>query len=284
MGHLNVGFYVAKAMEGLAGLAAELGMPHAFASHAAATLILREQHIRFLREAHVGAALSIEAGVLEMGEDDARILLLMRHGDGRLAASFQMLVAHATAREGRAFPWPEWARARAETLMIEAPEQARPRSVPLGPVETAASLPRAVELGLKRIGMGAVRPDDCDPFGRMGPERVMARLSDSAVHLFGALLAGVAGARIGGAVLEYRFVYAAWPRMGDRFEIRSGLSGVEPRFGRIVHWILDPETGRAWASAEAVLGVFDLETRKLVELSEEAREPWRAAVTAGLAI
>ena len=27
MGHLNVGFYVAKSMQGLAGLAAELGMP-----------------------------------------------------------------------------------------------------------------------------------------------------------------------------------------------------------------------------------------------------------------
>ena len=27
MGHLNVGFYVAKSMEGLIGLAAEIGMP-----------------------------------------------------------------------------------------------------------------------------------------------------------------------------------------------------------------------------------------------------------------
>ena len=51
MGHLNVGFYVARSMEGLCSLAAELGMPHAFAPDARATLIVREQHIRFLREA-----------------------------------------------------------------------------------------------------------------------------------------------------------------------------------------------------------------------------------------
>src|SRR2546421_309752 len=51
MGHLNVGFYVAKSVEGLAALAAELGMPGAFAADARATLIVREQHIRFLREA-----------------------------------------------------------------------------------------------------------------------------------------------------------------------------------------------------------------------------------------
>ncbi len=284
MGHLNVGFYVAKAMEALAGLAAELGMPQAFAPHAEATLVLREQHIRFLREAHVGAALAIEAGVLELGEDEARLLFLMRHDDGSLAASFQVLVAHVTAREGRAFPWPAWARARAEALIIETPEQAKPRSVPLGPLETQASLPRALELGLERIGMGAVRPDECDSFGRMGPERLMARLSDSAVHLFGSLFAAIPGERVGGAVLEYRFVYRAWPRVGDRFEIRSGLTGVEPRFGRVVHWILDPQSGGPWASAEAVVAVLDLEQRTLRELSEQDRAPWRARITPGLAI
>ena len=284
MGHLNVGFYVEKAMEALAGLAAELGMPHAFAPHADATLILREQHIRFLREAQAGAALSIEAGVLEMGDDEARVLFLMRHSDGGLAASFQMLVSHATAREGRPFPWPAWARARAAALMIEAPEPARPRSVPLGAVETAAGLPRALELGLQRIGMGVVRPDECDPFGRISPGRIMRRLSDSAVHLFGALLAGVAGQRVGGAMLEYRFVYAAWPRMGDRFEIRSGVAGVEPKVARLVHWMLDPASGRPWAAAEAVLAAFDLEARKLIELTETDAASWRAAVRPGLTI
>ena len=63
MGHLNVGFYVAKSMEGLAGLAAELGMPDAFAADARATLIVREQHIRFLREARPDAPLVMTGGV-----------------------------------------------------------------------------------------------------------------------------------------------------------------------------------------------------------------------------
>src|SRR6202008_1027913 len=114
MGHLNVGFYVAKAMEALIGFAAELGMPHAFAPHAEATLIVREQHMRFLREAQVGARLHVDAGVLEMGEDDARSLLMMPPQAGGRAPSFQMRGPHATTREGRAFPWPAWARARAE--------------------------------------------------------------------------------------------------------------------------------------------------------------------------
>jgi acyl-CoA thioester hydrolase len=56
MGHMNVRFYVVKAVEGLATLAALIGMPDAFRSDATSTLLVREQHIRFLKEAHAGAA------------------------------------------------------------------------------------------------------------------------------------------------------------------------------------------------------------------------------------
>lgn len=287
MGHLNVGFYVAKAMEGLIGLAAELGMPHAFAPHAHSTLVVREQHIRFLREAQVGAQLHIEAGVLEMGEEEARVLLLMRHEDGELAASFQMLVAHATSREGRAFPWPDRVRARGEALAIQMPEKAAPRGVALGPIESAASLTRALELGVKRIGMGAFRTVDCDPFGRMRTELVMARISDSVAHLMSDLLTGLGTGgerRLGAVVLEYRFVFLDWPRAGDRYELRSGMVGAEPRLRRMVHWFLDPASGRPWASAEAVVAVFDLETRKTVALTDDELVPWAKAAIAGLSI
>jgi acyl-CoA thioester hydrolase len=284
MGHLNIGFYAAKAMEALVGLAAELGMPGAFAPNAAATLVVREQHIRFLREAHAGARLSIDAGVVEMGEDDARLLFLMRHDTGEPAASFQMLVAHATAREGRAFPWPDWARARAERLRIEIPEKAAARSVALGPLETQASLARALELGLKRSGLGAISAAECDPFGRMRPEVLMARLSDCVTHLFGDLPQEVAGERMGAVALEYRLLFREWPRTGDRFEIRSGFSGAEPRVRRMVHWFLAPATGRPWAAAEGASAAFDLAARKLIVLGEDEVAGWGRFVTPELSI
>ena len=287
MGHLNVGFYLTKAMEALIGFAAELGMPHAFAPHAEATLIVREQHIRFLREAQVGARLHIEAGVLEMGEDEARVLLLMRHHDGELAASFQMLVVHATTREGRAFPWPVWARTRAAALTMERPEKAAPRSVALGAVESAASLPHALKLGLKRIGLGAFRVGDCDSFGRMRTEVMMARLSDSAAHLMAGLLGDMSadgGRKFGTVMLEYRLIYLDWPRAGDRYELRSGFSGAEPKLRRMIHWFLDPTTGRPWASAEAVAAIFDVEARKTVALTEAELAAWAEFSVPGLTI
>jgi acyl-CoA thioester hydrolase len=287
MGHLNVGFYVAKSVEALAGLAAELGMPRVFAPSTEATLIVREQHIRFLREARPGAALSMAGGVLEMGETDARLLLLLRHHDGVLAATFQTVVAHVTAGEARAFPWPDRVRARAERLTTEVPEGLGPRSIGLGPVETQAGLARADALGLRRTGLGVVGTADCDAFGRLRTEGFMQRLSDAIPNLFAGRRPGNVDdgpPKIGGAAVEYRLVHHAWPRVGDRLELRSGSAGGDARVRRLVHWMLDPDTGRPWASAEAIAVSFDLATRKLITLSDEELARVEADCVPGLGL
>ncbi|HEX4708928.1 thioesterase family protein [Phenylobacterium sp.] len=286
MGHLNVGFYVAKAMEGLAGFAAELGMARAFAPDARATLIVREEHIRFLREARPHAALTMTGGVVEVSETDARLLFLMRHRTGELAASFQMVVTHVTAREGRPFPWPARVLERAKALSVEVPGEAAPRSLGLGPVQSRASLARANELGLGRTALGAIGAEDCDVFGRMRTELMMARISAGIPHFFNGRRPGAddLGGRAGGAALEYRLIHLDWPRAGDRVELRSGASGGDARFRRLTHWLLDPDSGRAWGVAEAIAVSFDLETRKIVTLSDEALAEADAAVIAGLTL
>jgi len=287
MDHLNIGFYLAKAMDGLVGLAAELGMPRAFAPQAEATLIVREQHIRFLREARVAAPLHIMAGVLELAETEARVLLLMYHADGGLAASFQVLVAHATSREGRAFPWPERLRARAERLRIALPTAAAPRSIPLGPLESTASRVRAKDLGLTRVGLAAIRPGDVDPFGRMKPEAFMARLSEDSGHLIAPISAEVRrlrGRPTGGVQLEYRLIFLNPPRVGDRIELWAGVADPLPRTQRKVFWLLDPDSDRVWGAAEGIETAFDMETRTSALLTEAELAPWRAATIPGLSI
>jgi acyl-CoA thioester hydrolase len=95
-------------MEGLVGMAAELCLPHAFSPYANATLLVKEHHVRFLREAHAGATLHMLGGVIEMGETEAKLLQLLVHpASGELAATFQTTVVHATPREGQVFPWPK---------------------------------------------------------------------------------------------------------------------------------------------------------------------------------
>lgn len=291
MGHMNVRFYVARAMEGLAGLAAELALPHAFSPYANATILVREQHIRFLREAHAGATLHMLGGVIEITDTEARLLQLLIHtATGQLAATFQTTVAHVTPREGEAFPWPSVTRERARVLKVEVPEMARARSLELGPIETTASLARADALGLQRISLGALAATDCDVFGRMRAEQFIGRVSDGIGSFIGPFRDTVVEhaesppAQVGGAVLEYRIAQLAWPRAGDRVEIRSGLVGTTGAAMRVVHWMLDPTTGRPWGTSEAVAIAFDLDARKVVAISDAARAALGEKSVEGLAL
>lgn len=291
MGHMNVRHYVVRAQEGLIGLAAELGLPGAFSPHANATLLVKEHHIRFLREAHAGAPLTMLGGVIEMSETDARLLQLLIHpATGELAATFQTTVIHATPREGQPFPWPRIARERAEALMVEVPEKARARSIDLSPFAPTASLARADALKLPRIGLGGLLPTDCDVYGRMRAEQFIGRVSDGIgafIHPFRDLVVEHAEhrpQRMGGAVLEYRIAYLAWPRIGDRIDIRSGLVGTDARTMRVVHWMLDPATGEPWGTSEAVAITFDLDARKVVPVSDAARAALARFEVPGLAL
>ncbi|OYX72602.1 MAG: thioesterase, partial [Caulobacter sp. 32-67-35] len=269
MGHMNVRHYIVRAMEGLAGLAAELGLPHAFTPYANATLLVKEHHVRFLREAHAGATLHMLGGVIEISDTEARLLQLLVHSaTGELAATFQTTVVHATPREGEVFPWPKATRERARAMMVEVPEKARSRSIALDPFVPTVSLERAEALGLKRIGLGALSPTECDVFGRMRAEQFIGRVSDGIGSFIGPFRDVIVAhadhkpTRFGGAVLEYRLVYLRWPRAGDRVELRSGLMGSDPRTMRMAHWMVDPATGLPWGTSEAVAITFDLDARK----------------------
>jgi acyl-CoA thioester hydrolase len=291
MGHMNVRFYVTRALEGLVGLAAALGMPQAFAPEAGATLLLREQHIRFLREARPGALLHMRAGVVELGETEAQVLQVIYHTDtGEPAASFVSRVSHVTAGGGRPFPWPRQVRERAAALSLAVPAYAAPRGLDLDPFESRASLARARALGLRPIALGAIAPQDCDPFGRMRAEQFIGRVSDGIPQLVADIRRIVAeGAperpeRFGGAVLEYRLVYLDWPRAGARVAIHSGLAGADARTQRVVSWMLDPDGGKAWGASVAVAATFDIDARKIVPVTPEAQARLAAFTVDGLTL
>ena len=291
MGHLNVRFWVAKAMEALAGLSRLMGMPDAFARGGGATLAVRDLHMRFLREARAGACLWASGGVIALGESDADLLVVLRHADGEPAATFRIKVDHATAGDLLPFPWPDRIRRACAGLACEVPAFAGPRSIDLAPlVQTRAGLAFAERTGMTRIGLGVVRADELDVFGRMRPEMFIGRVSDGVARLFGPTRPGPDAAagdpplRIGGAVLEYRVVHHAWPSVGDHVEVRSGFADCTSRTRRVFHWMVDPVTGRPWASAEAVVISFDLDARKVVDISEAAQAEFRSRAIAGIGL
>jgi acyl-CoA thioester hydrolase len=129
MGHLNVRFWVTKAMEGLGAFVAELGLPRALAPEAETTFLVQEHHIRFLKEARAGAALWMSGAVVELGEDWAQLALVIRHPDGTPGATFQTRVLHVATSDLSARPWPQRVRDRSVGMMGSVPPFAAARSV-----------------------------------------------------------------------------------------------------------------------------------------------------------
>jgi acyl-CoA thioester hydrolase len=286
-GHLNVRFHFERAMTGLAHLSAALAMPRAFALGAGATLLPMEAHVRFLKEARAGAPLVMHGGVAQIGESDARLLLDMRHGDGAPAAAFTISARHADPRALRAFAWSSRTRVAAKALAVKPPDHAKPRSIDLARTPGEASLARAVKLGARRIGAHLVRPEQCDAFGRLSAEFVFGFVSDSVPNLLAdwrAALASDGAVTPAGAVLEARIVFRRWPQAGDLIEVHSAFAAIDEKTQRLVHWLIDPDSGAAWASVEAVSLTFDVATRKTIIASPAVRAAFAPQVVAEMSV
>jgi len=270
-GRIEARFLLGRAMEGLAGLAAELGMADAFAASANSTLAVREHHIRFLSEARAGAPLTMRAGVLSMGEDEAEVLQVLRHGrTGEPCAAFLTRIAHVSVREPRIFAWSARARAAAAPLTLDAPAFARPNGLTGGPAQPTAALELAEALGLPVTGRGVVQPHECDVFGRLRPDAVMGRCAEAAAHVLDGAARPAKGARAGRVLTEARILYLRAAAAGARLELRSAAAGVAGGLQRFTHWLFDPSDGEPWASAMVLGAGFE---------PDAARPPVRAAAS-----
>lgn len=283
-GHLNIRFHLERAMVGLAHMAAALEVPRSFKPRTNSTLIVREVHVRFLKEALPGAALVMHGGVVALDQSDATLCFDMRHADGAPSSCFTMKVSHAETRDWRAFPWSMRTRAAAERLTCAPPAHGQARSLDLSVAPSDASRARAIELGASRIGASVVTPDQCDAFGRLRTDHFLGRISDAVPNLLSQWRREAAATNISGmpagAVVEARLVCRRYPRMGDLVEVHSGVAHVGEKTFRLVHWLCDPVSGVTYASMEGVALTFDTATRKTITPSAEARAVMEKRVVA----
>ncbi len=290
LGHFNVRFYLARASEAIANLAEAAGLNPIQRADALATIVPQTLHLRFLAEAQPGAPLYIEGGFTGFQDTTADLILVVRHSaTGQPAASLSIRVAHAAPASGDPFAWPGRFADAARELTVPLPDFARPRGLAGHPApDSAPSWQAADALGLSVIGRGRFGPSEMDAFGFMRSEFLLGRVSDSATNFAAAIpeqwdmYAGGAPTRTGSALLECFIHVRRWPRAGDGFAIRSGVKSAKPKVRTVVHWVLEPATGKPWWSMESVAAPMDLDQRKLAEVDADTQARVEAAVVPGL--
>ncbi len=292
VGHLNTRYYLVRVEQALAGLARQLSLTHVDDTAGTHQLLVKAQHMRFIREARAAAALHATVQVLSWDRDEAVVLVLVHHSSSsQVAATFRLSLAYVERRSGRSAPWPEQATRAASALLCEAPREAIPRGISLDDVNVTASLERALQLGMRRTGISTITPEACDAHGHWRLSSFMGRVADSIPHLrngeWREVLANTmpdGPSRVGSALIEFQSVHVRWPRVGDACEVRSALAGCTDRVTYASHWLLDPKTGAPWVAVRTVGIALDLDARRSIPLTAAAQAAFRAASVAGLAL
>ncbi|GAB2797198.1 thioesterase family protein [Halomonas shantousis] len=286
MGHLNVQFYVEKATSALAVFGERIGLGPVFVRQQGAKLVAHDQHIRFLREQHPGAALAIRAGVLEAGPQEIRVYLeMISRSNGEVAATFvtRAHLADIGTRETRSIP--AHALDAAGALRCDLPAHGQPRGLEPYPPRQRPTRDEARQRGMPVTYLNTVSPAQCDSQGFMATRHYMGIVAEAVPNL----LVEAGGddrsrGRIGGAALEYRFVYHQAPREGDVITLHSAVKEVGPKAYKLGHWLLDASTGEALATSEAVVVLFDLDARKAITIPDDRRAALEGLIVPDLSV
>ncbi len=287
MGHMNVQFYMDKAQQGLAAFSTALGFGPSQVRAAGAQLLPLDHHVRFLREQRPGAPFFLRAGFLGHTAHGLRIYEeMVNTASGDVAATFSGEVALLDDMTRQIKPMPDAMRKAAEGFAIDLPAHGAPRGLTLYEPRPAPVLDQAIGMGMVPTYQGMVQPAQCDGQGRLGSRHFMGLVSDSIPNLLAQTQGGdrSKSPKVGGAALEYRFIYRRFPVLGDVLVLRSGLKEVMPKTYTWCHWLFDFETGEAVATAEAVAIALDLETRRSIPIPDEMRENLGRLVIGGLGV
>ena len=269
---MNMRHYVHKTDEARRGLIIRLGLPRAFRPGAVSTVRSRDLHVKYQGEARPGNPLRIDSAVLDIGESTARLCHIMTHRDGRLAATIVEEVEHVYLPDDKIFPWPKRFRKSAAHFTAALPAPAKPRNINGKIAHIGMSLSDLQSAGAKIIGAGTFGASELDMTNRV-----------TMGSFFGRATSTIAWFREGwpefedpdyqdsgmsAALLETRAVIHSYPKRGDAYAFLSVLTQSNSHTRNFVHNIVDPVSGKSWASMQASGCKFNLKTRKLVKTTE----------------
>jgi len=284
LGHMNMRYYFDRAHEARARFAHMLGLPPIYKTASLSTLVPTSQHIKYIKEVRPGHGMAVKSGVVALGETDITLVHIISGNKGAPAATITETLSHIAARTGIKFGWSKRTKKRAAQHIVDVPEMAKPRNIDLSEPTHMPTMADADRLGLQAIGRGTFQPSECDVFGHVLPTAIIGRVSNSAQHLKTAWpdLDFASDDGMSGALVEACARHKLRPKAGDLYEMRSGLRSASTHVRELCHWILDPVSGKCWTSFVGVGCRFNLKTRRLVKIDEDALAVLQKGVVKGL--
>lgn len=257
--HLNVRFFAQKIQQTLQYGLLETGI----ASHANVDEIcsrVNYQHMRFIAEARMAVPITGYFGIIEASETGLLLSTELRN-----TATDKVLAHFLTEIAG------DFSHVAAELVSI--PDYAGSRGISADPFPFAAcSAQDLVDRGCAVIGRGVIQSEEADPLGNLQNYQYIGRQSDSMPNLFTRFETEQRGDGIvGGAVLEYRMSFFDQLKVGDRFEIVSGVKSLQEKTQVFVHALFNASTGKMVTGSEALAISMDLVARRAIAIPEERR-------------
>lgn len=284
MGHMNVRHYFGRANEGLSVLCLQLGLGPRELQERGLMLRARDQHIRFSKELRPGAGYVVSAGGIEHTEEVLTTYQELRTVSDEVSATILTDLSVQERGSQKLVPWPSKVRDGLSKLQRELPSYAAPRGVVQRASRLRPTRGEAIARGMLPGYLGPVTSVDCDADGVMRESACIGRIADGIAHFFTRLQAGGRPEGIGGAALEYRFVFHAWPRLSDVIEVRTALSALNNKAMQVTHYMFDVATSECFASSQAVVVWFDLVARKAIAFPDDIRPQLQEKVVEGLLI
>jgi acyl-CoA thioester hydrolase len=269
-GHMNVQFYLAKASDAQAVLAARLGLSPSRLRAAGCRPLPVADRILFKRELRAGDIYFIHSGVRSISAQGTLDIAsrMVNSLTGVEAAAFETRLASADPDFTNALAWPDDVLAAAQAASGELPDAPPPRPM-------AVALPGNFDAeALLLTYRGSVESWECDAQGIAAPRTHIARFAESANHLFRAMAMSkgeLHGRGLGSAALDYDIIYRRPMRVGQAVEVRSGLLNAGDKVFHFFHHLVDSSTGEAITSIVVAAVFFDLVARKSVPLPEFVR-------------
>jgi len=284
LGHMNMRYYFDRAHEARARFAHSLGLPHIYKTSSLSTIVPTKQHIKYIKEVRPGHGMAVQSGVVALGETDITLIHIISGNNDSLAATITETLSHVAVRTGIKFSWSKRTKRLAAQHIVDLPDKAKPRNIDPNEQAGLPTMDDADILGLQTIGRGVFRPSECDVFGHVLPTAIIGRVSNSTQHLKSAWpdLDFASDDGMSGALLEACARHKLRPKAGDLYEIRSGLRSASTHTRELCHWILDPVSGKCWTSFTGSGCRFNLKTRRLVKIDDNALAALKLGIVGGL--